>query len=96
MAVLRIVQPPMVTKEMYDAVNAHMGVDASPPEGLIMHSAGDLDGTWQIVDVWESEEHAQRFDAERLGPAVAAVAGATPPAGPPPTTVYELYNLMLP
>ena len=24
MAILRIVQPPMVTKEMYDAVNAHM------------------------------------------------------------------------
>jgi hypothetical protein len=95
MAVLRIVQPPMVTKEIYDAVNERMGVDAAPPEGLIMHSAGDVAGTFQIVDVWESEEHAQRFDAERLGPAVAAVAGADPP-GPPPTTAYELYNLMLP
>jgi hypothetical protein len=95
MAILRIVQPPMVTKETYDAVNAHMSVHATPPEGLIIHSAGEVDGTWQIVDVWESEEHAQRFDAERLGPAVAAVAGATAP-GPPPTTVYELHNLLIP
>lgn len=95
MAILKIVRPPMVTPELYDAVNAHMGVDATRPEGLIMHSAGEVDGNWQIVDAWESEEHAQRFDAERLGPAVAAVAGESPP-GPPPTTAYELYNLILP
>lgn len=96
MAILRIVRPPMVDKQTYDAVNAHMSVHSTPPEGLIMHSAGEVDGAWQIVDVWESEQHAQRFDAERLGPAIAEVAGATPPLGPPPTTVYELYNLMLP
>jgi hypothetical protein len=42
MAILRIVQPPMVTKEMYDAVNAQIGVDATRPEGLIMHSAGEV------------------------------------------------------
>jgi hypothetical protein len=95
MAVLRIVQPPMVTKEMYDAVNAQMDIDATPPDGLIMHSAGEVDGTFQIVDVWESEQHAQRFDAERLASAVAAVAGPDAPPGPPPTTVYELHNLML-
>jgi hypothetical protein len=96
MAILRIVQPPMVTKETYDAVNAHVSVHATPPEGLIMHSAGEVDGTWQIVDVWESEEHAQRFDSERLAPAIEAVVGATPPAGPPRTTAYELHNLMIP
>ncbi|MEA2225029.1 MAG: hypothetical protein QOE67_311 [Solirubrobacteraceae bacterium] len=96
MAILRIVQPPMVTKETYDAVNAHLSVHTTPPEGLIMHSAGELDGTWQIVDVWESEQHAQRFDSERLGPAVEAVAGATAPTGPPRTTVYELHNLLIP
>jgi hypothetical protein len=96
MAILRIVQPPMVTKELYDAVNAHMSVHATPPEGLIMHSAGELNGTWQIVDVWESEEHAQRFDSERLGPAIAAVAAPAGEPEPPPTTVYELHNLMLP
>jgi hypothetical protein len=94
MAILRIVQPPMVAKETYDAVNAHMGIHAAPPGGLVMHSAGEVDGTWQIVDVWKSEEHARRFDAERLRPAVAAVAGATPP-GPQPTTVYELHNLLI-
>ena len=31
MAVLRIVQPEMVTKERYDEVNAHLGVESDPP-----------------------------------------------------------------
>jgi hypothetical protein len=93
-AVLRIVRPPMVDQETYDAVNAELGgVAAAPPEGLIMHSAGSVNGAWQVVDVWESEEHARRFDAERLTPAIEAVRGGQPPS--PDTTLYELHNLVL-
>ena len=51
MAILRIMQPPMLTAEMYDAVNAKMGVDGQQPDGLLMQSAGIVDGNWQIVDV---------------------------------------------
>jgi hypothetical protein len=94
-AIIRITQPPGVTPEMYEAVNAKIGVRESPPEGLIMHSAGDVDGTWQIVDVWESQEHARRFDEERLGPAVREITGmGEPPA--PTATVYEAYNVIVP
>lgn len=95
MAVVRIVQPPMITAEIYDRVNAEMNVEDSPPEGLIVHTAGELDGVFQIVDVWESAEHAERFDRDRLAPAVAKVAGMTPPEGPP-TTTYELHKLVRP
>jgi hypothetical protein len=95
MAIIRITRPPMITAEVYDAVNAKAGVDESPPEGLLMHSAGEVDGQWQIIDVWESEEHAQRFGDERLAPAIAEVVGQTPP-GPPPTTIYEAHNVILP
>jgi len=95
MAIIRIVRPPMVTAETYDAVNAKMGIEHAPPEGLIMHTAGEVDGQWQIVDVWESEEHAQRFGEDRLGPAIEEVMGGAPP-GPPPTTVYELHNVVRP
>jgi hypothetical protein len=95
MAVIRIVRPPMVTAETYEAVNEKAGVNENPPEGLIVHTAGDVDGQWQIVDVWESEADADRFGAERLGPAIEAVMGAAPP-GPPPTTVYELHNVLRP
>jgi hypothetical protein len=86
----------MVTAEMYDAVNAKINIDQSPPEGLLMHSAGDLNGTWQIVDVWESEEHARRFDTERLAPAIREVTGMENPPGSPQVTVYELHHLVRP
>jgi hypothetical protein len=98
-AILRIVQPPMLTAEVYDAVNAEMDVDGQPPEGLLMHSAGMVDGSWQIVDVWESEEHSGRFDAERLTPVIEQVVGSpgglSPPT-PPQMTVYELRHLVCP
>ncbi|HEV7585017.1 MAG TPA: hypothetical protein VGO14_04480 [Solirubrobacteraceae bacterium] len=95
MAIVRITRPPMVTAEIYDAVNAKAGVNENPPEGLLVHTAGDVDGQWQIVDVWESEEQADRFGSERLGPAIESVIGAAPP-GPPPTTIYEAYNVLMP
>jgi hypothetical protein len=85
----------MVTAETYDQVNERAGVDANPPDGLILHTAGEVDGQWQIVDVWESEQHAERFGRERLGPAIEAVMGGAPP-GPPPTTVYEAYRVIKP
>jgi hypothetical protein len=95
MPIIRIVRPPMVTAELYDAVNEKAGVNENPPDGLLMHTAGDVDGQWQIVDVWESQEHAERFGSERLEPAIEAVMGAAPP-GPPPTTIYELHNVIRP
>jgi hypothetical protein len=95
MAIVRIIRPPMVTAESYDQVNAKAGVDGNPPEGLLVHTAGEVDGQWQIVDVWESEEAAQRFDDERLRPAIESVMGGAPP-GPPPTTVYEAYRVVRP
>jgi hypothetical protein len=95
MAIVRITRPPMVTAEIYDAVNAKAGVDENPPEGLLVHTAGDVDGQWQIVDVWESEEAADRFGNERLMPAVESVMGGTPP-GPPPTTIYEAHKVVMP
>ena len=93
MAIIRITRPPMLTAEVYEAVNARAGVNENPPEGLLIHTAGEVDGQWQIVDVWESEQHAQRFTSERLAPAIESVMGMAPP-GPPPTTVYELHRVI--
>jgi len=49
----------------------------------------------QIVDAWESEEHARRFDDERLGRAIESVMGMRPP-GPPPGAGYELHKVIRP
>jgi len=102
MAIARISRPPMLSSDVYDAVNAKAEVDSDPPAGLLMHCAGEVDGVFQIIDIWESAEHAQRFDSERLGPAINEVVFAANPEqapGPgatPNTSVYELHQLILP
>ena len=42
MAIVRIVQPPNVTADVYDKVNAEMGVADNPPAGLLFHCAGEV------------------------------------------------------
>ena len=44
MAYIRIFNPPNVTADVYDRVNAETGVDRDPPAGLLFHSAGEVDG----------------------------------------------------
>jgi hypothetical protein len=78
--------PEGVGTEMYDGVNAEMGVENDPPEGLIFHWAGEVDGKWTITDVWETSEAYERFLEGRLMPAVQKVSGMDPSQGPQPTT----------
>jgi hypothetical protein len=71
--------------DVYDRVNAAMNVGSDPPEGLIFHWAGEVDGKWTLTDVWESREHHRRFREERLDPAIREVSGMDPASGPQPT-----------
>ncbi|HSJ73342.1 MAG TPA: hypothetical protein VK904_03420 [Miltoncostaeaceae bacterium] len=82
----------------YDAINERMGVRDDLPEGLIVHTAGvTASGGFRVVDVWESREAWDRFNDERLGPAVREVIGGLDPHPPPPRTeIYELYNVLRP
>lgn len=96
MTVLKIIQPP-VSKEVYDAVSAKVNTQGDPPDGLILHCAGDANGTWQIIEVWESEEHADRFADERLAPAITDVAGDNAPnRSEAEVASYELHSLIKP
>jgi hypothetical protein len=83
------------TQSTYDAVNEHMGVADSPPEGLIVHTAGTPDGKGFLVyDVWESQEAFERFRDERLLPAVREVIGPEALEAPPDTQIWELRGLI--
>lgn len=56
--------------EVYDTVSEALDTRANPPEGMIFHSAGELEGTFQVFNIWESREHFDRFREERLVPAM--------------------------
>ena len=64
----------------------------------IFHAAGALDdGGFRIFDVWESRGHFERFEKDRLMPAVMeVVAAAGGDATPPRRTIYELHGLITP
>jgi heme-degrading monooxygenase HmoA len=79
----------------YEKVAAAVGADDDPPEGLIVHAAGEESGTWRSVTVWESQEAAERFREERILPAVRQALGEEAiQAGPPPTEAFEVKHLV--
>ena len=81
----------------YDAVNEKMGIDSNPPPALIVHTAGHAEnGSWRIFDVWESKEAYDRFNEERLGPALREVMGDQMGSVEPRMEFYELHNVMRP
>jgi len=90
--------PPGVGTEMYDAVNAAMDIRGNPPEGLLFHWAGEVDGKWTLTDVWESREASDRFRDTRLFPAIRQVSGVDPmEPGPRPTvTEFPVHDYLKP
>ena len=65
-----------VTVEQFDQLQAVIDPDANPPDGLVFHASGPVEGGWGVLDFWESRPHFDRFAAERIGPSLAAI-GAT-------------------
>ena len=47
--------------ENYEFMKEKLG--SEPIDGLLMHTAGfdDDNGVWRLVDVWETQEQADRF-----------------------------------
>jgi len=82
------VRMPGGTAAMFDRVNELIGADTNPPEGLIFHASGPVDGGWQAIDFWESRAHFDRFAEERIGPAIMSV-GAT---GIPDVEQFEVHE----
>ena len=75
MPVILVHQGSGLTQETYDEAVRRLAGGKSrmesaadwPVEGILVHAAGEAPGGFRLVDVWESEEAAQRF-GERLMP----------------------------
>ena len=57
------------TARQHESINTHLNVQVDPPEGLILHASGPVDGGWAMLDVWESHEAFERFAESRALPA---------------------------
>lgn len=79
----------------YDAITEQLDARDSPPEGMILHSAGYTDDNrFQIIELWETDEHANRFRRERLMPLVAELSNTN--TEPPDVSTYETYSVIKP
>ena len=95
MAWAQIQRSTEATWEDYETVSNAIGADDDPPEGLIVHAAGEVDGKWHSVSVWESQEAYERFRDERVFPAVRQTLGdAAIEGGPPPSESFEVKHLV--
>jgi hypothetical protein len=83
------------TQENYEAAHAVMDTVADPPAGMIVHSAGPIDGGWGVVDFWESREAFDRFVGERLMPRLQGLGDRGFP-GAPDVKEFPVHNLEIP
>ncbi|MCW2671456.1 MAG: hypothetical protein JWP14_45 [Frankiales bacterium] len=96
--ILQQVMPAGVSIDMVDEVTAEMGVDSSPPVGLLVHTHYEHDGRVHVMDVWESAEAHQSFAESRLMPAMGKVAAARgidlAAAGPPDVVFTDVHRVV--
>jgi hypothetical protein len=80
----------------YDAVTERLGVDADPPAGLIVHTAGfdEEAGVFRILDVWETKEDGERFVQGRLMPIVQELMAGDSGGAPSREGSYELHGIV--
>ena len=84
--------------EQYDAVQGQIDIEGEPVEGLIFHSAGELEGSFQVFNVWDRRESFDRFRTDRLRPAMVAAMGEEKVAALPDPEHVEasIHNYVIP
>jgi quinol monooxygenase YgiN len=76
------------TPENYDAMLKFLAGYARTAPGFILHSAfAAADGSWRVVEMWESTEHANQFFRDHVVPNL-------PPGVRPKRHVQELHSLV--
>ena len=84
--------------EVYDAMHARLlELTGGTADGLLVHLARATDTGFQVVEVWESKDYFERYQAELIGPLLAEMTGAEGPPGPEPVaTEFEVRGLVVP
>jgi quinol monooxygenase YgiN len=79
-----------VTQAQYDQVRKELHPDKKPPVGMLFHVAGPTSEGWRVVEVWESQEAADRYFQTTLGAALQKAKIAVRP------DVFPVHNVMQP
>ena len=80
----------LLTEEMFGSYPMR---EDQAPDGCLVHTAGQGDQGWYIYDIWESQEHFQRFVDEKLRPAMES-SGAAGGGAPPQPQFFPIATLV--
>jgi hypothetical protein len=89
MAVTLFMRVPELTLGKYDDMMLSLGLDASPPAGLILHAASEAVGAVNVMEIWQTPQAAEGFVHGRLREALAAQKVKDPLS----YRIEPLYNL---
>jgi hypothetical protein len=82
--------------EFYDAMHAEIERrSAGVAEGMLLHVGRATDGGFQVIEIWESKEQCDRFNADVVGPALAQLTGGQPPPAEPTREEFEPRGLII-
>jgi len=86
MAVLMIGEVPNLTEEIYAAMVGQLKPVMEGSDGFIAHAGGpNPAGGWRVVEIWESEELAQKWFDDNVKPNL-------PPEIVPNRTYHPLHT----
>jgi hypothetical protein len=84
-----VIWHPPVDKQAYEEIRDKVW-QGGQDKGMKFHAAGDDNGVWTIIEVWESRDGFERFMREDLARAFEESGGGQ--GGPPqPESVFEVY-----
>ena len=83
--------------DLYDALHTEIGRrSAGRADGMLLHVGRVTDDGFEVLEIWESRDACDRFFAEVVWPAVAAVSDAHARQVEPVMTEFEPRGLITP
>ena len=83
-----VIWHPPVDKQAYEAIRDKVW-QGGQDKGMKFHAAGEADGGWRIIEVWESRDGLEQFIREDLARAFEQ-SGAE--GGPPqPDSIFDIH-----
>ena len=84
--------------QVYDAMHARvLDRTGGTADGLLVHLARATETGFQLVEVWESKDRFERYQAELVGPLLAEMTGDDgPPGEAPAATEFDVRGLVVP
>jgi hypothetical protein len=82
--------------EAYDAAHAEIGRRSKGTvEGLLLHVGRSTGSGFEVLEVWETREHFERYNDEMVNPVMAELAPGAPPASQV-AVEFEVRGLVIP